>query len=289
MTASFAPRTLGRTALPVSPLGIASSYGVSGRDVERAFDHGVNYFLWGSLRRRDFARGVKNLARTHRSEMVVAIQSYTRVGWLMRFGVDRALQALGTDYVDFLGLAWWNAAPPRRILDAAMALRESGKVRHLMISMHHRPAFESVLSDYDGLMVRYNAAHAGAEREVFPLLQEGTRPGVVSFTATRWGTLLDPRFTPSGLPTPRASDCYRFALTHRSVDVCLTGPKNGAELDEALVTLERGPMDEAELEWMRKVGANVRDATKRQPRRLGADLIDRLGRLSCGKPKQLSA
>ena len=289
MNASFAPRILGQTGLPVSPLGIASSYGVSGRDVERAFDRGVNFFLWGSLRRRDFARGVAKLSRAHRSKMVVAIQSYTRAGWMMRFSVDRALRALGTDYVDLLGLAWWNAAPPRRILDAALALREKGKVRHLMISMHHRPAFEQVLSEYGALMVRYNATHTGAEQDVFPLLEGSGRPGVVSFTATRWGTLLDPRFTPSGVPTPRASDCYRFALTNPKVDACLSGPKDASQLDEALATLDRGPMDDGELAWMRQVGASVREATKRQPRRAGMDLIDRLGRLSCRGPKQLSA
>jgi aryl-alcohol dehydrogenase-like predicted oxidoreductase len=292
MMAPFNPRVLGRTGLQVSALGIASSYGVGGRDVERAFDHGVNLFLWGSRRRAHFGRGVANLARSQRERMVIGIQSYTRAAWMMRLSVESALRALGTDHVDLLGLAWWNASPPLRILEAARKLRDSGKVRHILVSMHHRPAFESVMADpdYAAIMVRYNAAHPGAEREVFPHLPIDAPPGVIAFTATRWGALLDPRLTPPGLPTPRASDCYRFALSNPSVDACLCGPKDSAELDEALATLARGPMDREELAWMRTVGAGVRESTKGSPRGLGMGLLDRLGRSWCGsETPQLSA
>jgi predicted aldo/keto reductase-like oxidoreductase len=54
---------------------------------------------------------------------------------------------------------------------------------------------------------------------------------------------------------PRASYCYRFALSHPLVNLVLAGPKNGAELDEALAALDRGPTDADELAWMRRVGA----------------------------------
>jgi aryl-alcohol dehydrogenase-like predicted oxidoreductase len=291
MTTPFAPRVLGRTGLQVSALGIASSYGVGARDVERAFEGGVNLFLWGSRRRSDFGRGLKSLSRSHRDRVVIGVQSYTRAAWMMRFSVESALRALGTDHVDLLGLAWWNASPPLRILDAARKLRDAGKVRHILVSMHHRPAFESIVTDpeYEAIMVRYNAAHPGAEREVFPHLP-AARPGVVAFTATRWGALVDPRLTPPSLPTPRASDCYRFALTNPNVDACLSGPKDSAELDEGLATLARGPMDEEELAWMRRVGAGVREATKSSPRGLGMGVLDFFSSWRCAsQPPQLSA
>jgi aryl-alcohol dehydrogenase-like predicted oxidoreductase len=204
----------------------------------------------------------------------------------MGWSVDRALRALGTDYVDVLTLSWWNGRPPERIVEAALRLRERGKVRHLMVSCHHRPTFERLVDDarFDALMLRYNAAHPGAEREIFPHLAK-RRAATVSFTATRWGTLLDPRLTPSGEKTPRASDCYRFALTSPHVDVCLSGPKNGAELDEALEAALRGPMSEDELAWMKRVGAHVRDATaKTRSRHSLIELLDHLA-----KPKELSS
>src|SRR4051794_33490044 len=81
-TTAFSHRALGRTGLRVGPLGLGSSYGLPGPEVERAFDRGVRFFLWGSMRRKSFGEGLRNLGRSRREEMVVAIQSYTRMGSL---------------------------------------------------------------------------------------------------------------------------------------------------------------------------------------------------------------
>ena len=305
MTTPLAPRPFGSTSLRVGPIGLGSSYGLAARDVERASERGVNFFLWGSRRRGDFGLGLRNVVRARRASAIVAIQSYTRVGWMMRFGVERALRTLGTDYIDVLCLAWWNGAPPPRIVDAALRLRESGKVQHLMLSSHHRPLFAELSREardaqqprptYDAFMLRYNAAHPGAEREIFPHLPErtqaeGRRPATVAFTATRWGSLLDPRVLPAGEATPRASDCYRFALSDPNVDLCLAGPKDSRELDEALLAVDRGAMNGEELAWMRRVGAHVRQATKSAPRGVGMALADRMAQaFTCSSsPKQLA-
>jgi aryl-alcohol dehydrogenase-like predicted oxidoreductase len=277
--AAFEARTLGRTGRSVSPLGLGSSYGLGGRDVERAFDRGVTFFLWGSRRRADFGRGLREIARKDRERATIAVQTYARAAWAMPGSVDRALRELGTDYVDVLCLAWWNSLPPERIVERALALKEQGKVRHLMVSCHERPVFASMIADgrYDVLMVRYNAAHPGPEREVFPHVRDvANAPGVVAFTATRWATLVSPRYTPSGERTPSAGDCYRFALSNPAVDVCLSGPRDGVELDEALAAIERGPLGDDEMAWMRRVGAHVRAATKRQPRGGVMALLDRI-------------
>jgi len=282
-----AQRTLGKTGLSVSAIALGSSYGVAGRDIERAFDHGVNTFLYGSLRRAGFAQGVRAL-KPHRDKTIIAIQTYSRVGFLMKPFVWSALRSLDTDHVDLLGLAWWNDVPSRRIWDAARGLRERGLVRHLMVSCHHRPSFEAFLENEacEAWMLRYNAAHPGAEKEVFPLVSQNEleRPGIFAFTTTRWGSLLDPRLTPGGEPTPRASDCYRFALTEPHVDAVIAGPKNGAELDEAIAAMERGPMTAEELAWMKRVGVSVKKAAGGR----AVGLIDRItGWLR--PPKQLSA
>lgn len=259
MAVSWEKATFGRSGLQVSALGLGSSYGLSTNEVERAFERGINFFFWGLWRRAGFGKGVSNLARQHREKMVIAVQSYTRAAIWMRPSLEFALRRLKVDYVDFLTLGWWNQRPPQRILDTALALKESGKVKHLAISCHHRPTFEALINDptFEIVMVRYNAAHPGAEKDVFPFLGEN-RPGVLAFTATRWGSLLDPSLTPPGEKTPRASDCYRFALSHPQVDASLAGLKNGAELDEALSALDKGPMSPEELAWMKRVGAGVR-------------------------------
>jgi aryl-alcohol dehydrogenase-like predicted oxidoreductase len=252
----------GDTGILACPLGLGSSYGIGRADVLHAFDRGVNWFYWGSLRRGSFGEGVADLARTHRDEMVVVVQSYTRLGMLLRGSIQRALRSLRVDHADLLLLGMWDRLPPPRILDAAVALRREGLARHVMVSCHRRATFAGYLADpeYAGIMVRYSAAHPGAEQDVFPLL--GRRPvGVVAYTATCWGRLVDPTRTPAGEPTPRGSDCYRFALTNPHVDVCLAGPADRAQLDEALSALDRGPMSPDEIAWMKRVGAAVRRLT----------------------------
>lgn len=259
---------LGRTGLRVGRIGIGTSSGLSARDVEEAVERGINYLYWGSLRKKEFGEAIRHVARRRREDAVIVVQSYTRAAFYMRRSVESALRELGIEQCDLLLLGMWNDTPPRRILDAAVAIREAGKAKHIMISCHQRTTFPRYIADptYGAIMVRYNAAHPGAETEVFPHLaprEQGpsARPGVVSYTATRWGGLLDPALLPKDEPAPRGSDCYRFALTHPDVDVVLCGPKDRAELDEALAALDRGPMSADELAWMKRVGKVVRAAS----------------------------
>ncbi len=104
-------------------------------------------------------------------------------------------------------------------------------------------------------MLRYNAAHPGAERDVFPHMPE-KKPAVVAFTATSWRRLLS---KPRGWdgPAMTAGDCYRFCLSNDAVDLVLTGPRSMRELDENLAALDRGPLDAEEAKWMREYGRRV--------------------------------
>ena len=254
-------RRLGSSGLEVSRLGLGSSYGVSGKDVERAIERGVTYLYWGSRRRDDFGKAIARAARKDRDRLCVVVQTYSRSALAIGPSLEVALRRLGLEYADVLLLGWWNAPPPERIVDRALELREAGKCRALMVSCHHRPTFQRFIADpvWGGIMVRYNAAHRGAEAEVFPYVAASpSPPGVVAYTATRWGALVDPAVVPAGEPVPRASDCYRFALSAPEVDVVLAGPRNGAELDEAMAALDRGPMSAEELAWMRRVGDGVK-------------------------------
>ena len=131
-------------------------------------------------------------------------------------------------------------------------------VRYLAVSTHNRKHAAEVAAggEIDIVHVRYNAAHPGAERDLFPLLPEREkRAGIVNFTATSWGQLLQPSRVPAGDRVPTAGDCYRFVLTEPAVDVCLTGPKTPEQFQNALDAWGRGPMSADELAWMRRVGA----------------------------------
>jgi aryl-alcohol dehydrogenase-like predicted oxidoreductase len=235
---------------------MAAGYGVPAAAVERAFERGVNYLYWGSVRRGPFGQALRNL-KPQRERMVLVLQSYSRVAALMAPSVEMALRKLNFDYADVLLLGLWNHQPPPRILEASAKLRERGLVRHIAISTHHRPLVAELNADPGvGIVhVRYNAVHKGAEREVFPLLQSnGSNPGIVAFTATSWRQLMNPKKMPPGERVPTAADCYRFVLSNSSVDVCMTGPSKAAHVDEAVRATELGPMNDDELAWMRRVG-----------------------------------
>ncbi len=260
-------RVLGRNGLVVGRLGLGSSYGAPAAAYERAFEHGCNYFYWGSLRSEAMAKAIRHLVGRHRDQLVVVLQSYSRLGLRLRPRIEAGLRRLNLEYADVLLLGLHNSLPRPAVMEAAMWLKERGRVRHLAVSAHHRPIFQQYAADlrFEVVMVRYNAAHRGAEGEVFPHLSTGatTRPGVVSYTATRWGTLLDPRYTPPGRRTPTAADCYRFVLSNPNVDVCLTAPATEAEMDANLRALELGPMSDEERQWLHVVGDHVHGLTAR--------------------------
>jgi aryl-alcohol dehydrogenase-like predicted oxidoreductase len=227
--------------------------------VERAFERGCNYLYWGSIRKGGFADALRNLA-PQRERMILVLQSYSRSALLMRWSFERALKAIGFDSADVLLLGLWNHRPPERILEEARRLKERGLVRMLAISAHHRPMVAEFArgSEFDVVHFRYNAVHTGAERDILPHLGErSSRPGTVCYTATNWGQLVNPKKVTKGERVPAGADAYRFVLSRPEVDVCMTGPKDAAQMAEALEALERGPMSEEELAWMRRVGAGI--------------------------------
>ena len=260
---SFRDRVaLGRTGLQVSRLGVGAGYGVSTGACEKAFhEYGVNYFYWSLPRRAPMKRAIQHLSPTHREELVIAIQSYDHLGVFVTGSVERQLRALKLDYADVLILGWFNRYPPKRILDGALALQEQGKIRHIAMSGHHRPTFgkmaEREASPVDIFMIRYNAAHRGAETDLFPHLPEANRPGVCTYTTTCWGKLLQAKKMPPGEKPMTATECYRFALSNPNVDLCLTGPANDDEMDAALATLNSPPVSDSELERFREIGDYV--------------------------------
>jgi aryl-alcohol dehydrogenase-like predicted oxidoreductase len=176
--ASIESRVLGRTGLEVSRIGISSSYGIPGDALERAFERGVNYIYWGSRRLASFGEGLKRL-KPQRDRFTLVIQSYTRIASLMGWSLERALRALTYDHADVLLLGMWNKPVTPRILDAARELKRRGLVRFLAVSTHQRTLVPAIAaaSNFDIVHFRYNAAHPGAEQDIFPHLPATNRPG----------------------------------------------------------------------------------------------------------------
>lgn len=264
---AFNERILGRTGLKVGRMGIAASYGAPAAAYEEAFEKGCNYFYWGSGRhRKGMSRAIQTICRKGmRERLVVALHSYARTGLLTERFLRRRLAALGIEYADVLILGWHNKAPSAKLMDRASAIKEKGLVRFLGMSGHKRGLFPEMAATgkFDVFHIRYNAAHRGAESETFPHLSGDEGPGIVTYTATRWGFLLNPKKMPAGETVPAPSDCYRFVMTHSSVDVCLCGPRDVNQLRAAVRSLELGPLEPEDMARMKRIGDHIHRTSRR--------------------------
>lgn len=252
---------LGRTGFSVTRLGIASSYGTDEAMVEEAVAHGVNYLYWGALRTKRMAEGIRSVARKNRDDLIIVVQTMARTVPSLNRIVHKSMKSLGIDYIDvlLLGMGGYPQGPRSRLIEHADTLKDDGVIRALAVSSHHRLLFPRLEQEkqFDIFHVRYNAAHRGAEAEVFNSLPKAGGPGIVSFTNTRWGSLLNPANMPPGESPATAADCYRFVFSHPRVHVAVCGPNSMKQLKEDLIALERGPMSEEELDRMRRIGDYV--------------------------------
>jgi aryl-alcohol dehydrogenase-like predicted oxidoreductase len=247
-------------------LGLATNYGIEGMDLEWALEQGVNYVFW-TPKAKEVTTSLKAAIKRGRESLILACGPTTGYfGGSIRRACERLLKELGTEYLDVFQLFWlgrMSALTPSTI-DELVSLRESGKVRAIGVSIHDRKRAGKLAEDspLNMLMIRYNAAHTGAEQDIFPHLAK-RKPAIVAYTATRWGALLKRPKDWNG-PVMTAPDCYRFCLSNPHVDLVLTGPKNRRQLEENLSHLqEKGPLSEEEGRWIRNFGQIVHTGSSR--------------------------
>jgi len=254
------PVVLGRTGLTVGRLGIASGYKAPTPAIEEAFELGCNYFTWGTVVKGfspDMRQAIRNIAgKGRRDRLVLAMFTYAHNNFFTERFLRKGLRSAGLDYADVLILGYFSKRPPQRLIDGARRMKDKGLVRFIGLSSHNRKLIgESAgTDDFDVYHLRYNAAHRGAETEAFPFFRGEKKPGVVAFNATRVTKLLNAKKMPPGEKPPSAADCYRFVLSHPSVNVCMTGARSVDMMRENLAALDRGPMSEEELSRMRRIG-----------------------------------
>jgi predicted aldo/keto reductase-like oxidoreductase len=257
---------LGNTGLHVGRLGISSSYGANAEAFEEAFERGCNYFTWGSFIKGpspEMKKAVKNIVKKgQRDKLVLALYNYFHSSLLTDMFIPGRLKQLGVDHADILILGFYSWLPSKNVIDGVIRLKEKGIIRNIGLSGHNRKLFPELIEKgiFDVFHIRYNAVNRGAESEVFPFVDMNNGQGIVSFTATKWGQLLDQKKMPPGIKAPSAIDCYRFVLSNPAVDVCMMGARNFEMMKENLKTLEMGPMNEEELSRMRSIGDYLKKA-----------------------------
>lgn len=266
---------LGEGCPPVARLGLATrgNTRLAAEDVALAVGRGVNYLNWCG-----YDDGIAQALRRkliNRERVAVAMQLDARHAAAAEAELEEAFCTLGVRRIDVVTFYYleqmseWNEIASR---DGALHVLEDAKARGRVgligLTTHQRKLAAACAEEkkLDLLMVRYNAAHRGAEEDVFPITVRLGMP-VVVYTAQRWGALRrktqddPPEFNP-----PAAIEWYRFALAHAAVSVVLMAPNGRRELEENLKLLDdwRPPTPD-EFEAMSAHGLRVRKNAGRFP------------------------
>ncbi|HWE38614.1 MAG TPA: aldo/keto reductase [Isosphaeraceae bacterium] len=253
---------------PVCRLGLASrgDGALTVDDIHHALGRGVDFLNWPGTDDA-LARAVAGLG-SRREGVVVCVQLEARTAAEAARELKGMLATLNTDHIDVLTFyyveapeEWRQLAGSGGALEYCRQAQRDGVVRRLGLTTHQRPLAAEVARNglLDLLMIRYNAAHRGAEGEVFPATDAAEMP-VIAYTALRWGALLRPTSDdPPGFVVPTAPSWYRWVLQSPSVAVALTAPHDRAELEEDLTVLDaRGPLSPEEYERLADHGQRVR-------------------------------
>jgi aryl-alcohol dehydrogenase-like predicted oxidoreductase len=254
---------------PASCLGLAAGPKQDPRCVRRAFAGGINYFFFYGPGHTSFIDELAALARRKREQIIVATGSGSRRVAGLRAARRKLAGLLGSGLIDVFFIEYVHPGDnpevmfgKNGVLDELEHWKESGWVRFVGATAHDRSLARRLAADprVDVLMHRFNMAHRKAAHEVFPAAGQARTP-IVAFTATRWGTLLEPHVDWPG-PPPTASDCYRYCLAHPSVQVVLTAPRSLPELEQNLGVLELPAMSKPERGQWQRFGDLVHGAGK---------------------------
>lgn len=254
---------------PASCLGLAAGPKLVPRCVRRAFACGINYFFFYGPGNTSFIEELAGLVVRKREQIIVATGSGSRRVAGLRAARRKLTALLGVRLIDVFFIEYVHPGDnpdlifgKNGMLDELRQWKESGWVRFIGATAHDRSLARRLAADprVDVLMHRFNMAHRKATQEVFPAAAMSRTP-IVAFTATRWGTLLEPHPDWPG-PPPTASDCYRYCLAEPAVQVVLTAPRSLAELEQNLTVLELPPMSKRERDPWQCFGDLVYGAGK---------------------------
>jgi aryl-alcohol dehydrogenase-like predicted oxidoreductase len=263
----FLHTTLGKTGIPVHRLGLSATYYPGKKTIYKAIDEGINFFFAFGVDVQ-MVRTLRDVIKKDREKYIISTGAYNLLLGHpnIQRSLEKRLRQLKTEYIDifnFLGVTK-EKHMPESLIEEFQRLKETGKVRFIGLSTHQRKFAGKLAAKgaLDVFMIRYNAAHRGAEEDIFPYLKEHN-PGVVSYTSTRWRFLIrKPKGWPKDGRIPTPGECYRFVLTNPNVHVCVSAPSNYKHFEENLNGVKQGPLNEEDMEFMKKFGDVVHHTKK---------------------------
>lgn len=241
---SFQNRTLGRTGLTVSPFGVGGGYGARKEILESAFEAGINTFFFAPIfpTYTPMMLWLRSKFPIHRDRINLFTASYF---WRIPFSIERTIKRhlnwLKTDYIDVFFLGWTSSISLESAFETLHKLKEKKLIRFIGISAHNRALISQLLKKYpvDVIMVRYNIAHRGAEKEVFPYVKD---QGVIAFNALKHGRILKKHknWDEKNGKFPTVEEAYRFVLSNENVHMCLAGPRKQSHIEVIKSAMKNG-------------------------------------------------
>ncbi|MBL8681489.1 MAG: HEAT repeat domain-containing protein [Myxococcales bacterium] len=249
-------RPFGKTSLSLAPIAFSGaqippeSVFIEGRE------RGMNAFFW-EPRYVSLTRFVRKSPK--KSDIHIIAGTYHADRASIVSDVERALRVLKVDQLGVFLLYWARSAArlDSEAFETLETLKQQGKIAAHGFSTHLRSLAIGALAErrWDVVMSRYNAAHTGAERELWPAVQRANA-GAIAFTALCYTRLLAPVHGSNTAPIS-AADCYRFALANPAVGLVLAAPSIGRDARAAFDAMERPALDPDRERAIRAHGAAV--------------------------------
>ncbi|MFO0560455.1 MAG: aldo/keto reductase [Polyangiales bacterium] len=249
-------RSFGRTGLRLSPVAFSGAQSPSESVFIEGRERGMNAFFW-EPRYHSLTRFVRSAPKKH--ELHVLAGTYHADENSIVADVERTLKRLKIERLGVFLLYWArsHARLDERTFSVLERLKRDGKIAAHGFSTHLRAVGIRALDEHpwDVVMSRFNAAHTGAERALWPAVARSGAAGI-AFTALCYARLLVP-VRGSDTAPPSAADCYRFALSNSAVNLVLAAPSIPSDATAALEAMENPALEPDTERAIRAHGAAV--------------------------------
>ena len=238
-----------------------------------ALERGINYFDtapgYGDSE-ETFGLGFRQMPR---GKFYVATKSSLASGEGLRADLEKSLQRMGLDRIDFFHIWWvlsreaWEQRKLGGAVEAALKAKQEGLISHVAISSHMEgSALREVLAEgyVESVLLGYCAINFPYREDA---LQAAGDLGLGAFTMNPLGGGIIPRH-PERFEFLRGPDdpsvvaaALRFNVSNPHITSALVGFTTQAHIDEAVAAVENfEPYDQAHLDMLReRIGQEFND------------------------------
>ena len=214
--------------------------------MQKAFAMGINYidtapYYCG----KDSERAVGLALKGWRDKVYLSTKNPAKdsIGGKWRMNLEKSLETLDTDHIDFYHLWGINLESFRAMekpggpVDDARKALEEGLIRHLCFSFHDKPENMPLIIDsglFTSVLCQYNLLDRGNEENIAYAKEKGL--GVIIMGPVGGGRLGAPSDIVRGLIEGEikssAEMALRFVLANPNVNIALSGMENEKMLEE---------------------------------------------------------